>query len=156
MCIGSDYVSQLITVSPDGILRHSSIVQGSSDLNRYIKEIQEDRDRFIQLFAQADEFADLKTVYTFNDNAEILEKQCEEIGYPNVTTDGELMHNNSHWTDRNKAVAACIESARYRLEACKDNLKEHRERVRHWKRQTDKAIEMLEKAQLLTTTKNNQ
>lgn len=52
------------------------------------------------------------TVYSFDENkCEIVESFCEALGYPNVTLDGEMMYNNTHFASREDSVKKAIENA---------------------------------------------
>lgn len=61
-----------------------------------------------------DKFDKSITVYTF-DGGEIIEKQCESTGWPNVTHDGELMYENTFSIDRELIVKAAKRSAAARI-----------------------------------------
>lgn len=89
-----------------------------------------------ELLELKDDFTNSITVYTCS-GSEVIEKQCEKLGYPNVTHDGELMHNN-FFTSKNEAINwglqvafddefRCqkeVERARRDLKLAEDNLKE--------------------------------
>lgn len=105
LCIGSPYIPDIIVVQPDGTLLKVER-SASADLQRYQNDIKADPATFQQLMQEPDQFDASITVYTYADG-QILTQQCEEPGWPNVTHDGQLMYENTHFTDR----AMCIEKA---------------------------------------------
>lgn len=106
ICIGSAYIADIIVVRPDGTLLKEDR-SSSPDLRRYQDEITADPATFQRLMQEPDQFSSSITVYTFADG-QILAQQCEEPGWPNVTHDGHLMYDNSHFTDRSKCIQRAI------------------------------------------------
>ena len=109
MCIGSAYAPNLIVLGWDGVIkkryeREEFFLGVNEDLQRYQSEIDADPDTFQRLAQSPDTFSTSIPVYTFIDG-EILEKQCEEPGWPNVTHDGCLMFQNTYSTDKAVVVA---------------------------------------------------
>lgn len=102
LLIGSGYISDIIVVAPDGTIVKRYDRQ-SGDLARYQTEIESDPKTFAELLSAPDVFEKSIPVYTYS-GADILEKQCEEPGWPNVTHDGELMYENTHSTNRDEIV----------------------------------------------------
>ena len=102
ICIGSPYIHDIIVVGMDGkiLKRHDS---NAGSLGRYQTEIDADPDLARRLIETEDTFMASITVYTYA-GAEIIEKQCEEPGWPNVTHDGLMMHENTFSTDRDQVV----------------------------------------------------
>lgn len=104
LMIGSEYVSEIISISPDGrfLKRYD---RSNGDLARYQREIEADVDAFVQLFAREDAFSRSLPVFTFH-GGEIVEKACEERGWPNVTHDGSLMYGNEFFPTYGQALEA--------------------------------------------------
>lgn len=102
LCIGSTFVSELIVVSREGQII-KGYGRGNEDLERYQNEIGAAPARFIELLDSPDTFARDLRVYSYR-GAEIREQFCEEVGFPNITHDGELMYDNSHYLDKADAV----------------------------------------------------
>ena len=102
--IGSPYVSDLLSIDQDcNVIRPHTHLGEGGDLTRIRRAMEGDRKKLRELMVTPDTFGELMTVYTFEDDR-IIEKQCEEIGFPNVTTDGELMYDNSHFAKREQAI----------------------------------------------------
>lgn len=101
ICIGSPYIPEIIVIDADGNItkRDSS----NADLKRYMKEFSENLKKLSDLVQQPDEFERSIPVFTY-DGGKIIEKQCENLGWPNVTHDGEIMYDNTHSADRGKVV----------------------------------------------------
>jgi hypothetical protein len=113
--IGSGYVGSLVTVTPEGRAEVHRTFSDSRDLVRYREQINGDPALFRELMARPDVFAASIPVYTWNDGR-IVEKACEEFGWPNVTHDGEIMYENRFFLDRKEAVAHAIRDARAAVE----------------------------------------
>lgn len=62
----------------------------------------------------------------------ILETYTDELGWPNVTVDGTLMYENSHFEDRETALAHETKSLRNHIEMCRDRLAESKVAVDKW------------------------
>lgn len=101
--VGSAYIGDLLIIRSDGSLSKRDEHWSRGDLARYQEEIDADPDLFAKLLAQPDAFGALTAVYTWEDGA-VIERACEETGWPNVTTDGHLMHDNRYTTDPREAL----------------------------------------------------
>ena len=128
--ISSPYIYKIIAINSDG-----EIVKGytgeNDDLMRYQKEIKADQNLAKSLLAQPDTFGDLITVYTFEDG-KIVEKQCEILGWPNCTTDGILMHENTFFESRGGAVACAVQELKLSIKGLierSEELKTERRKV---------------------------
>lgn len=112
ICIGSAYVHGLIIVDCEnrtvkwGKLGPST----NDDLVGYWLDIHEDIDRFWKIAESPDTFAKSLPVYTF-EGGNVVECQCEEYGWPNVTHDGRMMYENMFFERREDARQAAIRSA---------------------------------------------
>ena len=111
ICIGSPYVQDLIVIGLNGaIKRNSIIVSKGDDLDKIASQMEDDPQTLRDLINSPDQFSESITVYTY-DGGEILEKQCEELGWPNVTHDGCLMYGNTFSADSNKVIAWAKQNA---------------------------------------------
>ena len=110
LCIGSAYIHDLIVVSPTGEIVKRPIIIGNQDLDRYVMEIEQDRDAFQKLFASQDAFENNIPIWTY-DGAEIIEKLCEIPVWPNVTHDGEMIYENMHSTSREAIIEMAVKNA---------------------------------------------
>lgn len=138
ICIGSAYVHDLIELSMDGkIIKVSSIV----DRNRHdeaivkiLNKLEADGpDLVAKLINEPDTFKDLKPVYIYS-GGRIYKKYCEEFGWPNCTTDGMLMYENTSFMKRGEAWEYAKKSTKiepYDWKNTKNNIKESF--VRIWK-----------------------
>ncbi len=106
ICIGSPYIPEIISIDPQSgaiIKRYGDTWAINDDLRRYQSEFDADPAKLRALVLAPDSFVVTITVYTFADG-EVIEAQCEELGWPNVTHAGELMYENVFSADRAKAV----------------------------------------------------
>lgn len=108
--IGSGYVSNIVRIDP----RTGGITQNQT-FSRFVEErypalLEAKPAEILHLLEAEDCFsADLPT-YTF-EGGNIIEKRCEEAGWPNVTHDGCLMYDNRYFPDKSDAVRACRRDA---------------------------------------------
>jgi hypothetical protein len=127
--VGSPYIQDLMVVNLDG-----QIVKcydtGDKDFRRYDSEISADSSLAKSLIEKPDTFGDLVTVYTFEDG-EIIEKQCEVLGWPNCTTDGQLMHENTFSTNREEVVGWAVKSLKSRIGSLIERSEELRTELRN-------------------------
>lgn len=129
ICIGSPYVPDLISITMDG--KPSWGTMGPSkndDLARYWSEITADIGKLHELIETPDTFTRSLPVYTY-DGGYILEKQCEEYGWPNVTHDGCMMYDNTFFKTREEARERAIQNTKYAIESTLSNIEEAFQRV---------------------------
>ena len=132
ICIASPSIPDLMVIGMDGaikFLHFFTYLPGGRDLNpdfhRYQTEMEADPQKLNALIAEPDRFEKSMTVYTYDDDeGEIVEKQCEEIGWPNVTHDGELMYEKTFSTDRRQVVRWAIRRARAGRNRYRDRVEE--------------------------------
>lgn len=111
LSIGSSFFPDLIRVDMDGrVVKEYPMGQTGEFFDLQV-EITLDPEKAKRLLQATDTFERSIPVYTY-DGAEILEKFCEEIGYPNVTHDGLMMYDNAFSTDRNEIIQWALGSAR--------------------------------------------
>ncbi|MGZ8220078.1 MAG: hypothetical protein ACXWT0_00370 [Methylobacter sp.] len=130
ICIGSGYVHNIIVIGLDGAIKKRYDSGGNDDLLRYQREIDADPRALIKLIQSPDAFTDSVLVYTYN-GGDIIEKQCETPGWPNVTHDGDMMYDNAFSTDK----AIVIEWAKV---SAKCAIKNTKSRIIELKKQLDK------------------
>lgn len=94
ICIGSPYIHNLLVISLDGKLIKEDNWASNKDLLRYQAEMLADPEKLRELVLSKDEFQTFIRVFTY-DGGEIIEKYCEEPGWPNVTHDGDMMYENT-------------------------------------------------------------
>ena len=101
--IGSGYVSDLVTINPA-----TGKVTENSTFSGFLREhcpvlLSASADEILAAINAEDTFATSSPVYTYQGGT-IIEKFCENPGYPNVTHDGCLMYENTYSTDRSMVV----------------------------------------------------
>jgi len=117
ICIGSPYVHDIIVVK-DGKRVHSDYGVRrnlNGELGRIVKEMDADAPKLAELAATEDTFERSIPVYTY-EGGSILEKQCEELGYPNVTHDGLIQYENTFSPDAGLVLTWAIDSAKAGVE----------------------------------------
>lgn len=130
ICIGSGYILQLITINQDGVVLKRDVSNRS--LNAYLEAMDADPAKLRELVQQQDHFETSIPVYTYHDG-EIIEKFCEQPGWPYVTHDGEVMFNNQFTLDRNQAVAWAKRSAQSWKSCMERNIKDLEQKLQEEK-----------------------
>ena len=134
LLIGGAYVSEIIRVSPDGIVEEKPTMRPlDGDLARYVHEIRGDAARFRELLAVKDAFIRSTPVYGWSGST-IIEDFCEEYGWPNVTHSGALMWDGHFFLDRDDAVRRAVAGARGRMSSLAERVDELEERLAERKR----------------------
>ncbi|MBQ9532417.1 MAG: hypothetical protein IJR71_00420 [Prevotella sp.] len=105
--IGSPYISDIIVIriSDAKILKR----YGDGHVNGLLNELQprldedEKNGTLKRLIDEPDRFGQLYPAYCIEDYRHIVKMRCEEYGYPNVTTSGKLMYENTFAPDEETA-----------------------------------------------------
>ena len=105
--IGSPYISDIIVIriSDAKILKR----YGDGHVNGLLNELQprldedEKNGTLKRLIDEPDRFGQLYPAYCIEDYRHIVKMRCEEYGYPNVTTSGKLMYENTFTPDEETA-----------------------------------------------------
>lgn len=116
--IGSPYIHDLISIgTTTGKIIDKNLSFKRDFLKNYYSEIKESSpEKILSLLTQEDAFERSIRVYTYDwKTYNILEKYCEDIGYPNVTHDGCLM-DDSYFIDRDDAVKQAKKSLNAAIE----------------------------------------
>ena len=150
ICIGSPYVTDLITISlPDTKISQRDNFRGSDDLTRYLSKMNEDPVKLNQLANSPDVFTKSIPVYTYA-GAEIIEKFCEEPGWPNVTHDGCMMYDNEFSTYRDEVVRwayqnaiACVNWRTQSVQDLREKLADAENDLEKFQADADKLAKML-------------
>lgn len=142
--IGSSYIHDLITVTIDGQVKQQ---RGSSneDINRYLSEMDSDREKLLDLVNAPDAFSASLPVFTY-DGGEIIEKQCEAYGWPNVTHDGMLMYENMFSADRNQVIEWAKRESELGVKFANQQIEELRKKITEaesWKAESIADLEKL-------------
>ena len=116
LCIGSGYIHGIIMIDPAS--REITTCRSSrpghfsnDDCQRYWDEIHSDLGKLWELIAQPDVFSQNRPVFTYK-GGDVIECQCEEYGWPNVTHDGQMMYDNIFFENEVDARAAGIRNAK--------------------------------------------
>jgi hypothetical protein len=133
--IGSPYISDIIRISKEGkILKRYGDGRTNEDLQRYQQEMDDDEatGELKRLIDLPDTFGDLIPIYTYK-GANVIKKYCEKPGWPNITTDGQLMYENTFFLTPQQAYNALIINTRiskYELKSLSGDLKEYAAKTR--------------------------
>jgi hypothetical protein len=121
ICIGSPYIHNIIVIGLDGEIKKRDKATSNDDLLRYQQEMDADPETLKELITEPDIFLRSITVYTY-EGGEIIEKQCEATGWPNVTHDGCLMYENLFSTDKMAVVRWAKKNSKAAIELTIDSI----------------------------------
>lgn len=123
IAFGTEMAPQVVVVSKEGKILEAS--KGS--IRRFYEQlensIQNDPEGFVGALEQEEDISHPLPVFTYVDG-KVLEKSCEEHGWPNLTTDGELMYENTHFANRQDCLEQAEATLRARVESGIDRVKE--------------------------------
>lgn len=108
--IGSGFLPEMIVVGLDGMVT-SRRDSSNADISRVYDEIAASPEKFAELFAKPDVFEKSIPVFTHEEGV-VIEKQCEALGWPNLTHDGYMMFDNTHSASKEQVVEWAKESAK--------------------------------------------
>lgn len=123
VCIGSSMVRDLAVIDPETGAMRSNRVFPDFLKRSYPAMLQAPAKEIVALLAAPDTFERAVVVHTY-DGAEIVEKLCEEAGWPNVTYDGILMSDNEFSTDRAAIIRRAKRDAELGVEHYRKRLAE--------------------------------
>lgn len=132
LLIGSDYIRNIVQIE----LQTGKLSGGASasHYEQFLREayplvLQASYDDRLALIRAIDSFDISLPVFTY-EGARILEKQCEKFGWPNVTHDGILMHNNLFFPTREQAADRARVDADARIESYSRHVEDLEEKLR--------------------------
>ena len=105
--IGSPYIGDIIVIrmSDAALLKRYKDGWTNERLQALQPRLDEDSENgtLKRLIDESDEFGRLLPVYCIEDYRHIVEMHCEAYGWPNVTTSGKLMYENTFVSQRRAA-----------------------------------------------------
>lgn len=111
ICIGSLYIHNLMVIGTNGEILKRNNENRSKELVRYQAEMDADPSKLRELIEAPDSFTGSVVVYTYK-NGDIIEKLCEEPGWPNMTHDGDRMYANTYM-DKEFSINPRYQNGRY-------------------------------------------
>jgi hypothetical protein len=103
ICIGSGYVPNLVIINPETGEITESKAFGGFLREKYPALLEAKPEDLVELIKAPDVFTKFISVYTY-ENGEVVEKKCEELGWPNTTHDGCMMYENTYSTDKDEVI----------------------------------------------------
>ena len=119
--IGSGYIGDLISIN-----MKTAEIKGNPAFPEFIQEkyphlLKVSQKELIDLINKKDNFQSSIPVFTYK-NGEIIQKFCEQVGWPNCTHDGEMMYENTFSTDKEEVIGWAKKEAELRIEITKQNI----------------------------------
>jgi len=140
--IGSAYVTDLIVINQEGEIVKGDRGFKTEDLDRYITEMHAAPATLKRLVKAKDSFDKAIPVYTYKD-AEIITEHCEELGFPNVTHEGNIQYNNTYSSDRAEVIEWMKRNAEASVELWQRRVEEDEKRLAASKESRDEAYKIL-------------
>jgi hypothetical protein len=143
--IGSPYVRDIVTVNMEtGNVSESSTFSGF--LTKTYPELKEATPKeVLAAIKEEDTFEKSLKVYTY-DKTGVVEKLCEEMSYPNVTHDGQMIYENTFFADRKDAVKAAQRNIKAEMLYLKGTVNRMKNEIKNY----EKKIKELERRKLAT------
>lgn len=136
--IGSPFSSRLLAIN----MKTGEIFENSvfTDFGKraYPELMNASKEKILSLINEVDNFSNSLIVYTYKDD-KILEKFCEEYGYPNITHDGCIMYENSFFENKEDAIKKA-------KKVNEQDIKGYKEFIESLEKDLNKVKERLEKS----------
>lgn len=115
ICIGSSANPTLIRVTPQGEMRSALRLRGEKAFYSFLEKnlpalAASSKKEIAAAIAAEDTFTSNIKVYTYS-GSNILEKSCEQLGWPNVTHDGEMMNDDTFSPDRCHIIKLALQES---------------------------------------------
>lgn len=128
LTIGSHYIPNLVSIDPTtGKLSRNETFARFAD-EHYPELVAAAPEELIRLLAEPDQFSESLPVWTY-DGAAIIEQQCEQRGYPNITHDGSLQYDNCHFATKEEAIAKAKRVAVSSITMLEEIIAEHERKI---------------------------
>lgn len=114
LILGVPFVPEYYSITPDGIVKLLLSDRLTSKFDSIIADIQANPDKFINAFSTPDTFNSNNSTWTYQ-GSQIIECQCEVTGFPNVTHDGQLMFENTHFLSFEEAHEKAVKVNQARI-----------------------------------------
>lgn len=108
ICIGSDYLYNIITIKKGFTLEvcRSGISNDLLERNFTDLSVALESGELKKIVEEPDTYENLITVWTSR-HGKVVKKQCEVFEWPEVTTDGEMIYENTFFKTRREALRYC-------------------------------------------------
>ena len=113
ICIGSPYIHDIIVINMQGEIIKRDDCKSNDNLLRYIQEFDKDPDKLKRIVTQEDDFSDFTTPVYITNHHRIRKEFCKEFGWPNITSSGELMYNNTCFKTYKEAFENLCRNIKY-------------------------------------------
>lgn len=122
ICIGSAYIHDLVVIDPKtGKLDENQTFSTGFLRQHYPELLATAPAEIVKLIDAQDVFDASVPVFTYRES-EIIEKRCEEPGWPNVTHDGCVMYESAFSTDKVKVIKWAHRKADLRVKYVKEQI----------------------------------
>lgn len=141
--IGSGYVPNLVSfnlLTGEIVTNENFITFLEKTYPNILNSTNEER---LALIQSEDQFEHSIPVYTAK-NGRVVETYCEALGYPNTTHDGEVMFENSHYTNKDMAVDLARRNLHFMIKFLQDDIDDLEKNINKRKIELDTQKEILD------------
>lgn len=131
ICIGSPYIHDIIVISMNGELIRRNDGKNNDKIKRYMQEFDAAPERLKKIVTADDDLSEFTTPVYIYEDARIRKELCKEIGWPNVTAEGEIMYNNTSFSTFQEAFYYACNDVRYDKYKRKYYRKDLRDRIQN-------------------------
>ncbi len=145
ICIGSSYVGNLLEVPVDNPRILMALDKTPDTLNKDLRLIYDGLSGLIesgeikQIFEGDDEVPNGVPVF-WESKDQIRESVTEDVCWPNITADGDLIHDNTHFKTKAEALSYAIKSETYHIKSCNESISDIEDRLKRMVERRDKAM----------------
>ena len=127
ICIGSGYIHDLVVLSLTGKVTHVWEFF-NREKNAWLARMESEPDVVRELIEAPDKFEKSIEVFTY-EGGDIVKKFCEDMCWPNITHDGQVMYENTFSTDPELVRKWATRNAKAGIEYVTSTIEDQRERL---------------------------
>ena len=144
--IGSDYRHDLISINKDTDIVTKKFHVKDGDLPELYEKVKEliRKEEWEEIKNGEDEI-DNPVILYYENNGKIIPVECSGEEYPSTTKTGEMVYNNKHFRDKNKAINNAIKGYEQQILSLTERIAELDESLRRIEKRKEHCIVYLNK-----------
>lgn len=140
---GEIRIGEEVTIRADGTVVVNRDWNPPQEIMAAIEHMRANPDTLRGLMARPDEFGPSVPIWTY-DGDRVIEDLCEVPEWPNLTHSGQIIYENTHSTDRAKALAFALSAANAGVDAAHDGVVDAETRLAKARRRLTDQMERLD------------
>lgn len=126
--VGNTINPYMIEISAKGDVTYGEGTYLHEGMMQLVSRMRIDRASLLRLLSADDQFGPTQTVYSRDDDV-IWAHECEQYGWPNVTTNGILMEKGLFWETIEEAAANGISELQHQVDSAVSQISKAREQL---------------------------